>query len=245
MNYPQEHIKPYGTEGEKSRQVEQMFDNIAPAYDRLNHILSFGMDRYWRWRAISCLKKAPPASILDVATGTGDFALLAYRKLKPASLVGIDLSEGMLEVGRKKIAEKGWEKKIVLKKEDCTALSFESDSFEAITVAFGIRNFDDLDKGLSEMYRVLGKGGKLVILEFATPEKFPMNILFKIYSTVCMPFIGRILSKDAHAYSYLPETIAAFPKGDTMRTILLNTGFEKAEVYALTGGICMLYVATK
>ncbi|MCD8261883.1 MAG: bifunctional demethylmenaquinone methyltransferase/2-methoxy-6-polyprenyl-1,4-benzoquinol methylase UbiE [Bacteroides sp.] len=245
MNYPQEHIKPYGTEGEKSRQVEQMFNNIAPAYDRLNHILSFGMDRYWRWRAISCLKREAPASILDVATGTGDFALLAYRKLKPASLIGIDISEGMLEVGQKKVIEKGWGKNIFLKKEDCTALSFDGNTFEAITVAFGIRNFEDLNKGLSEMYRVLDKGGKLVILEFATPDKFPMNILFKIYSTVFMPFIGRILSKDAHAYSYLPETIAVFPKGNAMKAILLNTGFKRTNVYALTGGICMLYVATK
>ena len=173
MNYPQEHIKPYGTEGKKSEQVEQMFDNIAPAYDMLNHTLSLGIDKSWRRKAIKWLRPFQPQRVMDVATGTGDFAILAYDMLRPERLIGTDISEGMMNVGREKVKRVGLSDKITFVREDCTSLSFADNSFDAVTVAFGIRNFEDLDKGLSEMCRVLIPGGHLVILELIPKSSFP------------------------------------------------------------------------
>ena len=180
MNYPQEHIKPYSNEGEKREQVEQMFDNIAPAYDKLNHTLSLGIDKSWRKKAIKWLRPYAPKQMMDVATGTGDFAILACKMLQPDELIGTDISEGMMNVGRDKVKMEGLEQQISFAREDCTNLSFPNDRFDAVTVAFGIRNFADLDKGLSEMCRVIRTGGHLVILELTTPEQFPMKQLFGI-----------------------------------------------------------------
>ena len=173
MEYPQEHIKPYGNDGKKSEQVEEMFDNIAPAYDKLNHTLSMGIDRSWRKKAIDTLRPFSPRRIMDVATGTGDFAILACRELQPDMLIGTDISEGMMNVGREKVKQAHLSDRISFAREDCTSLSFADESFDAVTVAFGIRNFDGLDKGLSEMCRVLVPGGHLVILELSTPDRFP------------------------------------------------------------------------
>ena len=238
MNYPQEQIKPYSNDGKKSEQVEQMFDNIAPAYDQLNHTLSLGIDRSWRRKAINWLKPFRPQQIMDVATGTGDFAILACRELQPDQLIGTDISEGMMNVGREKVKKEGLSEKISFAKEDCTSL-------DAITVAFGIRNFEDLDKGLSEMCRVLKPGGHLVILELTTPDRFPMKQLFSIYSKIVIPTLGKLLSKDNSAYSYLPQTIKAFPQGEVMKNVISQVGFSQVQFRRLTFGICTLYTATK
>ena len=245
MNYPQENIKPYGKEGKKSEQVELMFDNIAPAYDQLNHTLSLGIDKSWRRKAINWLKPFQPQRIMDVATGTGDFAILACRELGPEILVGTDISEGMMNVGRNKVKKAGLSGRISFAREDCTSLSFADESFDAITVAFGIRNFDNLDKGLTEMCRVLKPGGHLVILELTTPDRFPMKQLFSLYSKVIIPTIGKLLSKDNNAYTYLPQTIKAFPQGEVMKGVISRAGFGRADFRRLTFGICTLYTATK
>ncbi len=245
MNYAQEKIKPYHQEGEKRVQVEQMFDTIAPDYDKLNHTMSMGVDRSWRRKAIKWLKPFAPKKMMDVATGTGDFAILAAQMLQPDQLIGTDISEGMMNVGRTKVKEAGLAGKISFAREDCTSLSFNDCEFDAITVAFGIRNFADLDKGLSEMCRVLIPGGHMVILELTTPERFPMKQLFSIYSRFVIPAMGKILSKDNRAYHYLPQSIAAFPQGEVMRKAIINAGFSKVDIQPLTFGICTLYTATK
>lgn len=245
MNYPQEYIKPYGDDGKKSEQVEQMFDNIAPAYDQLNHTLSLGIDKSWRRKAIDWLRPYRPQHIMDVATGTGDFAILACRALQPEHLIGTDISEGMMNVGREKVKKAGLSGKISFAREDCTSLSFADNSFDAITVAFGIRNFDDLDKGLSEMCRVLKPGGHLVILELTTPERFPMKQLFAVYSRLVIPTLGKLFSKDNSAYTYLPQTIKAFPQGEVMKGVISRAGFGEVRFRRLTFGICTLYMATK
>lgn len=245
MDYPQEHITPYGGNQKKSEQVEEMFDNIAPAYDKLNHTLSFGIDRYWRHKAIKWLKPFGPKRIMDVATGTGDFAILACRKLKPQQLIGTDISEGMMNVGREKVKKAQLSDKISFAREDCTSLSFADDEFDAITVAFGIRNFEGLDKGLEEMHRVLKPGGHLVILELSTPDRFPMKQLFALYSKAVIPLIGKCLSKDNSAYTYLPESIRAFPQGEVMKDVISKAGFSRVDFSRLTFGICTLYTATK
>jgi demethylmenaquinone methyltransferase/2-methoxy-6-polyprenyl-1,4-benzoquinol methylase len=245
MNYPQENIKPYGSEGRKAPQVERMFDNIAHKYDLLNHMLSMGIDKYWRRKAINWLQPFAPKQIMDVATGTGDFAILAYRILQPDKVIGTDISEGMMNVGRDKVEKYNLSDKIHFIREDCTSLSFESGKFDAITVAFGIRNFEDLDKGLREMQRVLCPGGHLVILELTTPERFPMKQLFAIYSKIVIPTLGKLLSKDKNAYSYLPQTIKAFPQGEVMKEAIAKAGFSVVSFERLTMGICTLYTATK
>ena len=244
-NYPQESIKPYNEEEKKSVQVERMFDNIAPAYDQLNHTLSWGIDKSWRKKAIHWLKPFNPQRMMDVATGTGDFAIQACRVLNPKELIGTDISEGMMNVGRQKVKEAGLESRISFAKEDCTALSFPDNRFDAITVAFGVRNFEDLDKGLREMHRVLDSEGKLVILELSEPEWFPMKQLYALYSKVVIPTLGKLLSKDRSAYTYLPQSIKAFPQGEVMKEIILKAGFKEACFKRLTLGICTLYTATK
>ena len=245
MNYPQENVKPYNEEEKKSVQVERMFDNIAPAYDQLNHTLSWGIDKSWRRKAINWLKPFHPQRMMDVATGTGDFAIQACRVLNPEELIGTDISEGMMNVGRQKVKDAGLEGRISFAKEDCTALSFPDKRFDAITVAFGVRNFEDLDKGLQEMHRVLDNGGKLVILELSEPEWFPMKQLYALYSKVVIPTLGKLLSKDRCAYTYLPQSIKAFPQGEFMKDIILKAGFKEAGFKRLTLGICTLYTATK
>ena len=244
-NYPQENIKPYNKEEKKSVQVERMFDNIAPAYDQLNHTLSWGIDKSWRKKAINWLKPFQPQRMMDVATGTGDFAIQACRVLNPQELIGTDISEGMMNVGRQKVKDAGLEGRISFAKEDCTALTFPDNRFDAITVAFGVRNFEDLDKGLREMHRVLDTDGKLVILELSEPDWFPMKQLYALYSKVVIPTLGKLLSKDRSAYTYLPQSIKAFPQGEVMKEIILKAGFREANFKRLTLGICTLYTATK
>ena len=242
--YQQETIKPYN-EGEKTTQVEQMFDNIAPTYDTLNHRLSWDIDKGWRKKAIKALAPYHPQSMLDIATGTGDFAIMAAQMLAPQKLIGADISEGMMDIGRQKVKKAGLDGVISFEREDCTALTYADDTFDAVTAAFGIRNFANLDKGLAEMCRVLKKGGHLSIVELTTPVSFPMKQLFHVYSHTVLPVYGRIISKDTSAYSYLTKTIEAFPQGEEMVGILKKAGFMEAKFERLTFGICTMYFATK
>ena len=243
--YQQEAIKPYNERAEKGQQVEQMFDNIAPTYDKLNHRLSWDIDKGWRKKAIKSLEPFRPQTILDIATGTGDFAILSAEILHPQKLIGADISVGMMDIGRKKVHDKGLQEIISFEKEDCLALSYPDSSFDAVTAAFGIRNFANLDKGLQEMCRVLKPGGHLSIVELTTPVSFPMRQLFHIYSHSVLPVYGRLISKDTNAYSYLTKTIEAFPQGERMTEILHDAGFSKATFKRLTFGICTMYMATK
>ena len=244
MDYPQEKVKPYGQEGKKVEQVERMFDHIAPAYDRLNHLMSLGIDRSWRRTALKWLRPHRPALVLDVATGTGDFAIQACRMLPSASLTGVDLSEGMMQVGRRKVEQAGLAARIDFQREDCEALTFADASFDAVTVAFGIRNFEHLDRGLCEMCRVLRPGGHLVILELSTPDRPPMKQLYRIYSRL-IPLMGRLVSHDRSAYTYLPQSIRAFPQGEVMSESIRRAGFSDVRFRRLTFGVCTLYMATK
>ena len=245
MKYQQESIKPYSNEGAKGEQVERMFDQIAHSYDFLNHTLSLGIDRSWRKAAIDSLKPYAPQRILDVATGTGDFALMAVDRLQPQSLIGADLSEGMLSVGREKVERAGKSDIITLQKEDCMALSFEDNTFDAVTVAYGVRNFEDLDRGLREMLRVLKPGGRLVIIELSSPVRFPMKQLFWLYAHVWMPMVGKLVSRDSRAYSYLPATMEAFPQGEVMQGIIEKAGFQSVKFRRFTFGLSTLYTAEK
>ena len=242
--YKQEEIKPYN-DGEKAKQVEEMVDNIAPSYDKLNHRLSWNIDKGWRRKAIRQLAPFKPQTLLDIATGTGDFAILAAEMLHPQKLVGADISEGMMEIGRKKVREKGLQDIISFDKEDCLHLSYQDETFDAVTAAFGIRNFASLDSGLREMQRVLRKGGHLSIVELTSPVSFPMKQLFHVYSHTVLPVYGRLISKDTSAYSYLTKTIEAFPQGEQMVEILHKAGFSEASFKRLTFGICTMYFATK
>ena len=242
--YGQEGIKPYG-EGEKAQQVEQMFDHIAPTYDKLNHRLSWDIDKGWRRKAIRQLVPFEPKTLLDIATGTGDFAILAAKMLNLERLVGADISEGMMEIGRQKVKAEGLEQTISFEKEDCLNLSYATGTFDAVTAAFGIRNFADLDKGLKEMCRVLKDGGHLSIVELTSPVSFPMKQLFHIYAHTVLPVYGRLISKDTSAYSYLTKTIEAFPQGEEMTGILKRAGFREASFRRLTFGICTMYFAMK
>jgi len=244
MTYQQEAINPY-SKGEKAAQVEAMFDNIAPTYDRLNHRLSWDIDKGWRRKAIRQLAPYRPKTMLDIATGTGDFAILAAQMLQPERLVGADISEGMMKIGRQKVAQMGLQKVITFDKEDCLQLSYADNTFDAVTAAFGIRNFADLDRGLREMCRVLKPGGHLSIAELTTPVRWPMKQLFHIYAHTVLPVYGRLISKDSSAYSYLTRTIEAFPQGELMVEILRKAGFSEASFKRLTFGICTIYFATK
>lgn len=242
--YEQEKITPYH-DGEKASQVELMFDNIAPTYDTLNHRLSWDIDKGWRRKAISQLAPYNPQSLLDIATGTGDFAIMAAQMLSPQRLIGADISEGMMNIGREKVRKAGLDGVISFEREDCTALSYAEDSFDAVIAAFGIRNFANLDMGLAEMCRVLKKGGHLSIVELTTPVSFPMKQLFHIYSHTVLPVYGRLISRDSSAYTYLTKTIEAFPQGEQMVEILKKAGFAEASFKRLTFGICTMYFATK
>lgn len=243
--YKQEKINPYGKKGEKVKLVEEMFNNIAPTYDRLNHLMSFDIDKGWRRKAISQLMPYPHGKMLDIATGTGDFALLAARRLCPDEVVGIDLSSGMLAIGKQKAARAGLDDKVKFSREDCMSLSFADGSFDAVTAAFGIRNFQNLEQGLREMQRVLRVGGVLSIVELTQPVSFPMRQLFGFYSHTILPAYGRLISKDKGAYNYLISTIEAFPQGEVMVEILKRCGFAEASFRRLTFGICTMYFARK
>lgn len=230
---------------EKGTQVARMFDNIADNYDMFNHTLSLSIDWGWRKKAIRQLKPFHPQSILDIATGTGDLAILEAKMLKATHILGVDISEGMMQIGKKKVEKANLQNIISFRKEDCLNLHIDDNSYDAVTASFGIRNFADLDKGLSEMCRVLKDGGHLSIVEMCAPRSFPMKQLFKLYSHTIMPMAGRLMSHDRKAYSYLTSSIEAFPQGEKMMEILKKAGFRKAAFKRLTFGICTMYLATK
>lgn len=243
--YEQEKIKPYDGDGEKGKLIAEMFDNIAPTYDTLNHRLSGNIDKGWRKKAIRQLQPFRPKQMLDIATGTGDFAILAAKELKPEHLIGADISEGMMAIGREKVKAARLSDVISFQKEDCLNLSFPDNTFDAVTAAFGIRNFQNLDKGLAEICRVLKKGGHLSIVELTTPVKFPMKQLFRIYSNTFLLNYAKFISKDKSAYEYLNKTVEAFPQGEKMMEIFQKAGFAKSSFRRLTFGICTMYFAEK
>ena len=236
-------IKPYNSLQSKKDQVKHMFNMIASKYDFLNHTLSLGMDYVWRKKAIKKILNNPK-EILDIATGTADFAISAAKHTK-ANITGIDISDQMIYVGNKKIQQKKLNDRIKLSIEDSENLPFENDSYDAITAGFGVRNFENLEKGLSEIYRVVKKDGYVVILEPSTPKVFPLKQIFSFYFQKILPFIGSIVSKDKSAYSYLPNSVKSFPDGDDFIKILNKQGFSKANYYPLSFGIVSLYVAIK
>lgn len=239
-------VKPYKeTDGTKKEQVADMFNNISGTYDFLNHFMSLGIDILWRKKAIRLLKKSQPKRLLDVATGTGDFALESIRILRPEEVVGVDISEGMLDVARKKIADKGLQSQFSVQLGDSERLPFSDCSFDAVTVAFGVRNFENLEKGLAEMQRVLRPGGKAVILEFSKPRNWLVKGLYNFYFHKITPFIGRFFSKDRRAYEYLPESVNRFPDGADFTAILQRVGFAESRAMPQTFGICTIYVGTK
>ena len=245
MPYAQEDIKPYRQDGEKREQVEEMFNHIAPTYDTLNHLMSLGIDRGWRRKAIDALRPYRPQHILDIATGTGDFALMAAKRLKPQEIIGADISEGMMRVGQQKVEEAGMQYIISFQAEDCTRLSFPDARFDAVSIAFGARNFQDLDAALAETFRVTTAGGHLLLLELTAPPRFPMKQLFNIYSHIVMPLMGRIISHDSTAYTYLPASMQAFPQAEVMEGILRKAGYTAVQWRRFTMGICTMYIAEK
>ena len=236
-------VTPYNNSKSKKEQVTTMFDNIAASYDFLNHSLSLGMDNVWRKIAIKKLTNKP-ATILDIATGTGDFAVSA-AKYTNAQITGIDISQGMLDVGIKKISQKNLTSRITLQKADSENLPFDSNSFDAITAGFGVRNFENLEKGLYEMHRVLNTTGMLAILEPSTPKYFPLKQLYKLYFHHVLPTIGSWISKDKNAYKYLPESVDAFASGNEFIATLKKAGFKECKYVPLTLGIVSLYIAIK
>ena len=245
MTYKAEKIVPYASDNApKSVQVEQMFNEIACRYDLLNRLLSLGIDKQWRKKGILTLKELAPQKILDVATGTGDLALEAYRLLKPAKILGIDLSKNMIDISRKKVADAGLSGIIRFERHDCASLQLENDSFDAAVVAFGIRNFERLDKGLQEILRVLRPGGRLTILELSTPKHFPVKQGYQIYSEL-IPLVGWSISRSQAAYRYLPQSISAFPQNAEMAAILIKNGYFNVQYKKLTFGICTLYQGDK
>ena len=243
--YGSERILPYSGEEHKGSQVRRMFDSIAGTYDLLNHTLSFGIDRIWRGKGIAFLRPFAPRTILDIATGTGDLALAMCKKLRPECVIGADISEGMMAVARRKAMDAGCAGRVSFERQDCVALTYADNSFDAVTAAFGVRNFEHIEQGIAEMYRVLKPGGHVMILELSTPERFPMRQLYRIYSTTVIPLIGRMLSREKAAYSYLPASVRVVPQGKVMTDLLSRVGFDEAEARTLTFGICSLYTGVK
>lgn len=238
-------VVPYkeNTKGKKD-QVASMFNNISKNYDLLNHLLSLGIDILWRKKAIRLLKKEKPKNILDIATGTGDFSLEALA-LRPEKIIGVDISEGMLAVGKTKMKERGVDHIIDLQLGDSENLQFEDNSFDAVIVSFGVRNFENLEKGLAEMFRVLKPSGSVVIIEFSKPKAFPLKQVFNFYFTSILPKIGKVISKDQSAYTYLPESVQEFPDGDRFLGILQKLGYKQTKCIPLTFGISSIYQGKK
>ncbi len=242
MNQP---VTPYKDETtSKKEQVANMFDAIAPKYDFLNQLLSLGIHKGWRKKAIQLLQEKKPQLILDIATGTADFAIEGM-KLNPEMIIGVDISEGMLKLGIEKINKLGLQNKIELKLGDSENLAFQDNMFDAITVGFGVRNFEHLEKGIQDIYRVLNTTGMLVILEFSKPTKFPIQQLYNFYFKYITPIIGKLFSKDSSAYTYLPESVNAFPDGDHFLSLLRQVGFKETKAISLTFGIASIYIAKK
>lgn len=238
-------VVPYKAEKSgKKEQMARMFNNISHRYDFLNHLLSLGIDKIWRKIAISFLKPLNPQFILDVATGTGDFAIQAMA-LNPQKVIGIDISEGMLSMGRKKIENLKLSQKVELCAGDSENLQFGENTFDAVTVGFGVRNFENLEKGLSEILRVMKPGAMLVVLEFSKPRKFPMRQMYNFYFKNILPALGRLISNDKSAYTYLPESVEAFPDGTDFENILKKVGFKETACKPLTFGISSIYTARK
>ena len=237
-------VTPYQNDSAKKEQVAEMFDNIANNYDFLNHFLSMGIDILWRKKAVRLLKPFAPKLILDVATGTGDFALESLS-LNPDKIIGVDISRDMVAVGLEKVKKRKLQNKIELKYGDSENLEFETNTFDALTVAFGVRNYENLEQGLSEMLRVIKPGGHVAIIEFSQPKKFPIKQIYNFYFKNILPGIGRIVSKDARAYTYLPESVGAFPHGNEFLKVLTKVGYNKVEAIPLTLGIASIYLASK
>lgn len=238
-------VVPYKDEkAGKKEQVARMFDSISHRYDLLNHVLSLGIDRRWRKKAINMLKPHQPRHILDVATGTGDFAIQAMD-IQPDEVVGVDISEGMLEKGRAKIKALGLSSKIQLLSGDSENIPFDENKFDAVTVAFGVRNFADVQRGLREIHRVLKPGGHIIVLEFSRPRQFPFKQVYNFYFKTILPKIGRMVSSDRAAYTYLPESVEAFPDGEDFVNILRNVGFKEITCKPLTFSVSSIYMGQK
>lgn len=245
MEVKAEKINPYDDSRCKTEQVQEMFDSIAPAYDFMNRAMTFGIDKLWRAKAVKLIGRQSPKAILDVATGTGDLAIKLAKTLNIEKVTGIDLSEGMINVGRKKVIDAGLSNKIELVQGDCLALPFADDNFDCITVAYGVRNFERLEAGYKEMLRTLKKGGMLCVIELSTPTSPIVRPIYKFYTRHIIPFVGRLVSKDVRAYSYLPESIAAVPQGNEMLALMQNAGFADCKYRPLTFGTCTIYTAFK
>lgn len=238
-------VKPYkDSELGKKEQVAQMFDNISTNYDGLNRVISLGIDVSWRKKVVKLVAENNPKQILDIATGTGDLALM-LANLKPNKIIGLDISPGMLEVGKQKIAKAALNDTIEMVVGDSENIPFEDNTFDAITVSFGVRNFENLDKGLAEIHRVLKPGGKFVVLETSNPTKFPFKQGYKLYTNLILPIIGKLFSKDKVAYSYLSESANSFPFGNAFNNILTKNGFKNAECLPVTFGVASIYTSTK
>lgn len=244
-NHQHDTVTPYeSSDLNKKKQVEQMFDNISPKYDLLNRVLSMGIDIQWRKDVIKMIKASNAQTILDIATGTGDLAIM-MGKNTTAKITGLDLSNGMLEVGRKKVKEANLENRIDMVQGDSENLPFPDQTFDCVTVSFGVRNFENLEKGLAEINRVLKPGGTFIILEFSYPTAFPMKQLYTFYSKNILPAIGKLVSKDQSAYTYLPDSVRAFPHGEEMKNILKNVNFTQPIDKKLTFGIASIYKSIK
>ncbi len=241
----EEQVKPYSKDEAKRTQVENMFNKIAPFYDFLNRLLSLGIDRKWRKKAILKLKNDQPKHLLDVATGTGDLAITAEKLLEVESIIGVDISDEMLHIGRKKLSKKQLSEKVNLINGDSENLPFEDETFDAAIVAFGVRNFQNLEKGLAEMRRVTKTGGKMVILEFTKPRFIPFKIGFNLYFKYILPTIGRLTSKDPKAYKYLYESVQAFPDYEKFVKHMQNIGLKDNKWESLSMGICAVYTGVK
>lgn len=241
-------VTPYTSAEERAKkeQVAEMFDNIAHSYDQLNHLLSFGIDILWRKKAIRMLRKLEPKRVLDVATGTGDFAIEASRMgVQAEEIIGVDISNGMLDIGRQKLKRKKLDDRIKLVYGDSENLPFDDNHFDAYTAAFGVRNFENLNAGLTEMLRVLTPGGTGFVLEFSKPKSFPFKQLYWFYFKAILPLVGKLVSKDNRAYKYLPESVAAFPQGEEFMQIMRDCGYVNVRRKALTGGIATIYIGQK
>lgn len=240
-----ETVKPYNNEGGKKDQIEKMFDNVAPTYDLLNRVLSLGIDESWRKKAIAKFDPAKTKNILDVATGTADIAIRMANQLNPDKIIGLDLSSKMLEYGQKKVNKKNLGDKIELVQGDSENLPFEDNTFDGVIVSFGVRNFENLEQGLSEIYRVLKKDGQIVVLEFSRPSMTPFKQLYNSYFKYILPNIGKLTSQDPKAYKYLYESVQAFPDGDAFLNMYKKLGFTETHSQPLTLGICTIYSAKK
>lgn len=245
MEVEAEHINPYDDLRPKSEQVEEMFDSIAPAYDLMNRAMTFGIDRLWRAKAVRMLRALPHASILDVATGTADLAIQMARTLAPCRITGIDLSEQMVAVGHRKVEHAGLSETISLTTGDCLSLPMDDNTFDCVTVAYGVRNFEHLDRGYREMARVLRPGGTVCVIELSTPTSLIVKPLYRLYTHFIIPAIGRLVSKDPRAYSYLPESIAAVPQADAMLQLMREAGLRDCAYRPLTFGTCTIYTGRK